>query len=195
MGRRRRVAPAVSALLAVLAAPLLQAGGGVLGVVSRANRPLKDVVVWLRVPGAARADVPRKIVLDQRNMQFAPHVLAVPVGTIVEMPNSDRVFHNVFSFHDGKVFDLGVYPVGASKKVLFDRPGLSRIFCNIHPNMAAYVMAVDSKFVAVSDGDGRFAMPAIADGRYAYSAWRSGAETVTGSIEIRAGEPLAVRLP
>ena len=108
------------------------------GVVLVNGRPQKDVVVWLE-GGAALPAPPTKIVLDQRQLQFKPHVLAVRTGTQVEMPNSDRVFHNVFSFHDGKRFDLGLYPVGTSKTVTFDRPGLSRIFCNIHPNMAAYV--------------------------------------------------------
>ena len=113
----------------------------------------------------ARAGRPRRqIVLDQRNLQFSPHVLAVSVGTQVEMPNSDRVFHNVFSFHDGKRFDLGLYPVGTAKVVTFDRPGLSRIFCNIHPTMAAYVLAVDSAYLAVSDARGQFAMAPVPQG-------------------------------
>ena len=86
----------------------------------------------------------------------APHVLAVRVGTVVEFPNNDRVFHNVFSFHDGKQFDLGLYPVGTMRRVTFDHPGLSRIFCNIHPNMGAHVMVVDTPYFTVSDDDGRF---------------------------------------
>ena len=61
------------------------------------------------------------------------------VGTTVDFPNNDRVFHNVFSFRDGKRFDLGMYPIGTLRRVTFDKPGLSRLFCNIHPNMAAYV--------------------------------------------------------
>jgi len=72
-------------------------------------------------------------------------------GTKIEFPNNDRVFHNVFSFRDGKRFDLGLYPVGAVKTIPFDRPGLSRVFCNIHPGMAAYIMVVDTPVFAVSD--------------------------------------------
>ncbi len=116
--------------------------------------------------------------LDQRNLQFSPRVLAVSVGTQVEMPNSDRVFHNVFSFHDGKRFDLGLYPVGTAKVVTFDKPGLSRIFCNIHPTMAAYVLAVDSGYLAVSDAHGQFDdRVAFRAGAYTYHAWRPGDET------------------
>ncbi len=105
-------------------------------------------------PAAPRRGTPREVVLDQRNLSFTPHVLAVQVGTTVKFPNDDRVFHNVFSFHDGHKFDLGLYPVGAVKQVPFDRPGLSRIFCNIHPKMAAYVMVVDTPYFAVSDQAG-----------------------------------------
>src|SRR5207244_7022575 len=108
-----------------------------------------NAVVWLDAPGAPMLSQSGPVVLDQRNLGFSPHVLAVRVGTIVDFPNDDRVFHNVFSFRDGKRFDLGMYPVGAVRQVRFDQAGLSRIFCNIHPNMAAYVMAIESPYFGV----------------------------------------------
>jgi plastocyanin len=143
------------------------------GVVSAAGRPAANVVVWLEAPGAPPARDAKKVVLDQRQLKFSPQVLAVRAGTTVLFPNNDRVFHNVFSFHHGKVFDLGLYPVGDSKLVKFDKPGLSRIFCNIHPNMAAYVFVVDSPYFAVSDESGAFVLPAVPAGQYTYRAWRS----------------------
>lgn len=158
------------------------------GLARVAARPAPNVVVWFDAPDAPRAGRAETVVLDQRNLQFSPHVLAVRIGTVVRFPNNDRVFHNVFSFHHGKVFDLGLYPVGASKVVRFDTPGLSRIFCNIHPNMAAYVFAVDSPFFAVSDGEGRFALPPVPEGRYRYHAWRSGAPDITGAWTVGAGD-------
>ena len=164
------------------------------GVVLVNGRPQKDVVVWL-VGGDALPPAPKKIVLDQRQLQFKPHVLAVRTGTQVEMPNSDRVFHNVFSFHDGKRFDLGLYPVGTSRTVTFDRPGLSRIFCNIHPNMAAYVMAVDSEFFAVTDPSGQFLIAAVPPGTYVYHAWHPGGATLTGSASVDGDTPLEVLWP
>lgn len=167
--------------------------GDLTGVVTRAGRPAAQVVVWLE--SSAPQPPPQRIVLDQRNLQFSPHVLAVPVGTTVDMPNSDRVFHNVFSFRDGKVFDLGLYPVGSTRKVVFDRPGLSRIFCNIHPNMAAYVLAVNSSDVAVTGGSGAFTMPGVRDGVYTYHAWRAGAAIVTGTLSVRAGTAVDLQLP
>jgi plastocyanin len=151
-------------------------------------------VVWLEggvVAPAAR----RRIVLDQRNLQFSPRVLAISVGTQVEMPNSDRVFHNVFSFHDGKRFDLGLYPVGTAKIVTFDRPGLSRIFCNIHPTMAAYVLVVDSGYVAVTDASGEFTIGRVPQGQFRYNAWRPGDETTTGTITVQPTTRLEINWP
>jgi len=158
------------------------------------ERPEPNAVVWLE-SAAAPARETRKVVLDQRNMAFSPHVLAVRVGTTVEFPNRDRVFHNVFSFHDGKRFDLGMYPVGAARDVTFGKPGLSRIFCNIHPNMAAYVMAVDSGYFAASDASGRFVLAAVPSGTYVYHAWHPGGATLTGSATVDGDTPLEVRWP
>jgi plastocyanin len=183
------------ALCAVGATPTRANGQDLVGTVRAAGQLAKNVVVWLDVPRAARSEPPPTIVMDQRNLRFVPHVLAVPVGTVVEMPNSDRVFHNVFSFHDGKVFDLGLYPVGTSKTVTFDKPGLSRIFCNIHPDMGAYVVAVDSDVYAVSDGRGRFVMASVGEGSYTYHAWRPGADTVTGTLVVAPGRPVEIALP
>jgi plastocyanin len=163
------------------------------GIARGANAPARDVVVWLEAPNAPRPnprpDAPR-VVLDQRNLSFSPHVLVVRVGTTVDFPNNDRVFHNVFSFRDGKRFDLGMYPVGAMRRVLFDQTGLSRIFCNIHPNMAAYVMTVDSPYFARSDESGAFTIAAVPAGTHTYHAWRPGAVSgltgtwTSGTLEV-----------
>jgi plastocyanin len=141
------------------------------------NRPSPDTVVWLDAPNAPPLAQKTRVVLDQRNLSFSPRVLVVRAGTTVDFPNSDRVFHNVFSFRDGKRFDLGMYPVGALRQVVFDRPGLSRIFCNIHPNMAAYVITVDSPYFARADESGAFAIALVPAGTYQYHAWRPGAVT------------------
>jgi hypothetical protein len=133
-------------------------------------------------------------VLEQHDEQFSPRVLAVEVGTRVEFPNDDRVFHNVFSFHDGKRFDLGLYPVGTVKYVPFDQPGLSRIFCNIHPQMAAYVLAVDTPFFAVTDASGRFTIPHLPAGAHVFHAWRPGGSTIDGTTPA-AADVLEVRWP
>jgi plastocyanin len=164
------------------------------GVVRVKGRPAKDVVVWLEQRGPVAATAER-VVLDQRNLTFVPRLLVVPVGTTVEMPNSDRVFHNVFSFHNGKRFDLGLYPAGTRKMVTFDQPGVSRVFCNIHPTMAAYVVAVASNRYAVTDADGRFAIAGVEGDRHAFSMWRAGADPYSGTIAGDADQPVDVDWP
>ena len=151
------------------------------GVVRVMGRPAKDVVIWLEQRGPVAATAER-VVLDQRNLTFVPRLLVVPVGTTVEMPNSDRVFHNVFSFHNGKRFDLGLYPAGTRKLVTFDQSGVSRVFCNIHPTMAAYVVAVASNRYAVTDADGQFAIAGVEGDGHAFSMWRAGADPYSGTL-------------
>ena len=101
-------------LLAVLVAGRQAPGVDVAGTAAVRGKPVADAVVWLDAPERARTAIDPNVVLDQRNLTFSPRVLAVRVGTTSKFPNNDRVFHNVFSFHDGKKFDLGLYPVGPS---------------------------------------------------------------------------------
>lgn len=165
------------------------------GNVRAGGRPQPNAVVWLEAPNAPASRAGQKAVLDQRNLSFFPRVLAVRVGTVVEFPNSDRVFHNVFSFRDGQVFDLGLYPVGAVRRVTFDRPGVSRLFCNIHPNMAGYVIAVDTPYFGVSDEVGAFTIPAVPPATYVYRAWRSGGSILTGTFNVERENRLEIEWP
>jgi len=160
------------------------------GIVRVGNRPEPDAVIWLDAPNDRGPRSEKRFVLDQRNAAFFPRVLAVRAGTTVDLPNNDRVFHNVFSFHDSKRFDLGLYPVGTTRQVMFDKPGLSRIFCNIHPNMVAYVKVLDSPYFAVSDREGRFTIAAVPPGTYTYHAWRPGRKDLTGSSALPPGKDL-----
>jgi plastocyanin len=125
-------------------------------------------------------------------MQFVPRVLAAPVGATVDLPNYDRIFHNVFSFTNGKPFDLGVYPTGATKRIKLDRPAINRLYCNIHPHMGAYIIAVDTPYFATSDASGTFTLRAVPAGHYTYHAWRSGADTLTAAVTVGDGTPLEV---
>ena len=163
------------------------------GTAQSTGKPVQNAVVWLDAPGAAPFVQTKPVVVDQRNLSFSPHVLAVRVGTSVEFPNSDHVFHNVFSFKDGKKFDLGMYPAGKTKPVVFDRPGLSRIFCNIHPNMAAYVMALDTPYYATSNDKGQFWLGGVPAGTYTYHAWRPGGDELTGTVTVGAGKTLELK--
>ncbi|HWW83262.1 MAG TPA: carboxypeptidase regulatory-like domain-containing protein [Vicinamibacterales bacterium] len=167
------------------------------GIARAGGRGTVNAVVWLDAPNAPASLSSGKVVLDQRNLSFFPHVLAVRTGTVVDFPNNDRVFHNVFSFRDGKPFDLGIYPVGVLRHVKFDQTGLSRIFCNIHPGMSAYVMAVDTPYFAVSDDEGAFTINSVPPGTYTYHAWRAGGTAQGGSITVGAAAeaPLTIDWP
>jgi plastocyanin len=189
-----RLFRAIGTVVVVVAAGITAGaqGAALTGVVRDGGRPIRDAVVWITDPlPAAASATARRAVLDQRNLEFLPRLLVVPVGTAVEMPNNDRLFHNVFSFHNGKRFDLGMYPAGTSKTVTFDQPGVSRVFCNIHPTMAAYVVAVPSTRFAVTDAAGRFAIRDLPPGTYGYSVWRAGHEAQTGTATV-AGQPVTL---
>jgi len=163
------------------------------GHASVGSKRLAGAVVWLDAPDAPRP--PRRAVLDQRNLAFSPTVIAVSTGSTVRFPNNDRVLHNVFSFRDGKKFDLGLYPVGQVRDVKFDRAGVSRLFCNIHPGMAAYVVVVDSPYYAVTDSTGAYALTGVPSGQYTYYAWRPGGATISGKVTVAAHTTLEVQWP
>jgi plastocyanin len=133
------------------------------------------VVVWLTPLDAvqkihATSDKNRYRLL-QRNKHFEPSLLVVPVGSVVDFPNLDPWFHNVFSLYRGKRFDLGLYQAGAQRSVKFDRPGPSYLFCNIHPEMTGVVLAIDSEFFGVSDKAGHYAIPGVPPGKYLLHVW------------------------
>ena len=157
-----------------------------------------DVVVWLEPiepdgkPIVSAVEPPRGVQLIQRNKTFEPHVIVVPVGTVVQFPNRDPFFHNVFSLFDGKRFDLGLYEAGSSKPLRFDRPGVSFLFCNIHPEMSAVVVVLQTPYFAKSDRTGRISIAGVPDGRYRLRVWyeRSAPEDLRKldrAVEISAG--------
>jgi len=136
-----------------------------------------NVAVWLepldRTDGNAHASLtgektPR---LVQRNKTFEPHMLMVPVGTLVEFPNEDQFFHNIFSLYDGTRFDLGLYESGTSRAVRFDRPGASFLFCNIHAEMSAVVVAVNTPYFGLSNRLGHVVIRNVPDGSYELNVW------------------------
>jgi hypothetical protein len=109
--------------------------------------------------------------LVQKNKRFEPHLLVIPVGTSVDFPNEDPFFHNVFSLYKGKRFDLGLYEAGSSRTVRFDRPGVSFIFCNIHPEMSAAVVALETPYYGISNNAGELTIRDVPPGRYQLAVW------------------------
>lgn len=151
-----------------------------------------EVVVWL-VPvdqpvtaSPASEHSGNRLQVVQKNKSFQPHLTVVRVGSIVDFPNRDPFFHNVFSLFDGKRFDLGLYEAGATNSVRFDRAGVSFLFCNIHPEMSAVVIAVDTPYYAVSSKAGDLAIPNVPNGKYELHAWyeRSLPEELKGLLRV-----------
>jgi plastocyanin len=130
------------------------------------------VVVWLDPVGAAPASATSgtSVTMNQRNQTFLPHILAVQVGTAVDFPNSDPIFHNAFSNYDGQVFDLQLYAPKTSRRVVFRRPGMVHIFCNVHQNMSAVIVVLPTPYFTVTGVDGRFQIQAPA-GNYRVQVW------------------------
>jgi plastocyanin len=138
---------------------------------------LRDVVAWLDPVGKhvdASQLKPTKARLIQKDKQFHPHLQILPAGTSVEFPNEDPIFHNVFSLFNGKRFDLGLYEAGESRTVRFDRVGVSYIFCNIHPQMSAVIVTVDTPYYGVSNAQGVINLPKVAPGDYELHVFAEG---------------------
>jgi len=136
---------------------------------------LSGAVVWL-TPSADPAPIHVAPVaqhgqLLQKSKSFSPHLLVVPFGSSVEFPNRDPFFHNVFSLFEGKRFDLGLYESGSSRSVVFNREGVSYIFCNIHPEMSAVVVALKTPYYGVSDRKGWIVIPNVPAGLYEMQVW------------------------
>jgi plastocyanin len=121
--------------------------------------------------------------IEQRDKTFTPRVLAVPVGTTVRFPNSDGIFHNVFSLSPGNAFDLGLYRGGASKSRAMTTPGLVRVFCNIHPQMTAVVVTAPTPWVTVAGAGGGFRLELPA-GRYRLTALSERAAAITAEVTV-----------
>jgi len=125
-----------------------------------------------------------RALLDQRNETFVPHVLAIMAGTTVEFLNSDKTYHNVFSLSRVRPFDLGRYPTGRSKSVRFDRPGIVRVFCDIHSHMSAYILVFGHRFFAVADPDGRFRIEHVPPGTYTVAVWNEALARETRRVTV-----------
>ena len=147
---------------------------------------LRSVVYLETAPRAAFEQIdPAHAVMDQRNETFVPHLLAITTGTTVDFPNSDRIYHNVFSLSKTRTFDLGRYAAGRSQSVRFDRPGIVRVFCDIHSHMNAFILVFNHRFYSVTDGEGRYRIENIPPGTYNVIAWNEGL----------ASEPRAATVP
>jgi plastocyanin len=133
----------------------------------RKHKDYSGVVVWLEpVDGSVPPASSRTAQMVQKDKRFIPHVLPIQVGTRVDFPNYDPIFHNAFSNFAGQPFDVGLYPPGTSQKVRFRRDGIVRVFCNIHPTMSAVIVVLKTPYFAVSARSGAFALEGVPPGEY-----------------------------
>jgi plastocyanin len=149
---------------------------------------LKSVVYLESAPrGAFEAVETTHAIMDQRGERFVPHVLAITTGTIVDFPNSDQIYHNVFSLSKTRPFDLGRYAAGNSRPVRFDRAGIVRVFCDIHSHMNAYILVFNHPFFAMTDADGRYRIENVPPGTYGVIAWNEGTSSEIRPITVPDG--------
>jgi len=134
----------------------------------RKHMDFSGVAVWLEPvagsPAPAPPDASARMI--QKDKTFTPHVLPIRVGTSVDFPNFDPIFHNAFSNYNGKIFDVGLYPPGKSRRVTFATPGIVRVFCNIHANMSAVIVVLNTPYFEATQQNGKFQFNDIPPGDY-----------------------------
>jgi plastocyanin len=183
--RACRVARLLSALLVAISLHAGTVSGHISLVGSkqkrvRSARDFSGIVLWLEPAGGERPDVhPRASTMVQKDKSFAPHVLAIPVGSTVEFPNFDPIYHNAFSNYSGQVFDVGLYPPGTTRTVRFRREGIVRVFCNIHPTMSAVIAVLRTPWFDVSTREGAFRIADVPPGEYTLKIFHERATEAT----------------
>lgn len=143
----------------------------------------EDVVVYILVNGASRGAA-RSATILQRDRTILPNVTVVQTGAEIDFPNGDKVFHNLFSLSDPKRFNLGRYPPGDSRQVTFERPGVVRMFCDIHSEMSATIVVVDTPYFGKPDAAGRYRITGVPEGRHTLVAWHEAVGTVSTEVVV-----------
>jgi plastocyanin len=184
--------------------------GNIKGTVKvKGLRTPENILVYLTKAPPGAADLSKiKFVMDQRNLEFVPHVLPILVGATVDFPNNDKVNHNVFSMSRTKKFNLGSYPAGESKSVVFDKPGIVELRCDVHAEMAAYILVMKNPYFAVTDKQGHFEIPDsnileqtglsglkdLAPGKYFVKTWHEKLKTQKQAVTVPENGNVAIQL-
>lgn len=161
-------------------------------VVARGMRTNAGVVVSLVAPGLVATPPGQPLEMDQKQMQFLPHVMPVVTGTTVRFLNSDPVPHNVFS-PEGK-YNLGTWPTGQTREHKFDKPGVYTQLCRVHPEMEAFVVVLDTPYFAATDASGRFEIKGVPPGQYKLVAWSEKLKRQEREVTVEAGRAATVDL-
>lgn len=172
-----RLAICFNVYLCLLSAAVVKGKVSIQETGEKSGKPLglSDVVVWLEQSEPQAVNTTRVMAVKTRMVQkkktFSPHVLTIPVGSTVEFPNADPIFHNAFSNYNGEIFDVGLYPPGTTRSVKFKRAGVVRVFCNIHASMSAVILVLKSPWYATSDSNGAFEIENVPEGTYRLSVY------------------------
>jgi plastocyanin len=164
---------------------------------SVAHGDYSGVVISLHAVNQPEQATPQKhAVMLQKNKMFTPHIMPVLAGTTIDFPNGDPIFHSAFSTYDGQIFDLGLYAPGTSRSVKFRRPGIVRVFCNIHPAMSAVILVLPTPYFVVTQRDGSFRLE-VPPGSYDLEVFHERAtDRVLHSLSRRiVVEPGGTRIP
>jgi len=191
----------IAAIAFILLSANLTFAGAIKGAVTaKGLRSLEDVVIFIEKVGENKFEPPKEsAILDQKNMVFIPHVMPILVGTKIDFPNNDNVGHNVFSPSEAKKFNLGTYNMGETKSMVFDKPGVISLLCNVHAEMSAFILALKNPYFAVTDKEGKFNIPNdkamkeakvseqykdLPAGKYILSTWHEKLKTVTQEVTV-----------
>ena len=175
--------------------------GIVKGTITIGGKPAPDAVV--SIEGLSQAQIktqmshikPQKKIIDQRNQKFFPTVAAIMVGETVDFPNNDKSWHNVYSKGGANDFDLGLYPPGKTRSKKFDKAGVSRVLCNAHPNMEAFVVVKDHPFYSATDNRGNYEIKNVPLGTVRVEIWYPNLDVTKETVEIvRDGEVFALNV-
>ena len=177
----------IAAFLLLGVVPLLAIPvAGRVRVTGRAPGTTLPTIVYAEPLGGSSRPQTGSFTLKQTKKTIQPRVLAISTGSTVQFPNEDPIFHNLFSLNPPEPFDLGLYRAGASKSKTFNEPGVYRVFCNIHPQMAAVILVVATPYIAEVDASGAYRLDLPA-GRYRVTAWSERAQSVSAEVTVSAG--------
>ena len=184
--------------------------GTIKGIVTvKGLRTPENVMVYLTQAPPASGDLSKaELVLDQRNLEFIPHVLPVLVGSSVQFPNNDKVDHNIFSMSRTKTFNLGSYKPGETQTMVFDKPGIVEVRCDVHAEMAAYILVMKNPYFAVTDKKGHFEIPdqnylkqaglqnvsGLPSGKYTVKTWHEKLKSQKQAVTITDSTEVSIRL-
>jgi plastocyanin len=180
------LAVAMAAVPAPSGAASLEGRVSIVGKRGAALDPSR-AVAWIEGEAAGLpAPIPGRVTITTRGKRFLPDIVVVPVGTTVIFPNQDAIRHNVFSSSEGNRFDLGLYGPGPGKEITLRTPGVVRVYCNVHPDMATFVIVSPTPFATRVRSDGSFELPGLPAGRHQLTVWDERGGSRTLPIEIAA---------